>query len=249
MTDKAGGITVLFKGGRLATWHALPQKKRHAYEQEHVDLMLDIAMGYGLRRMEGFRLMAPQGAYERFWVLDFPDLAGAQAWIAAEMAPPYGRYGFYEYHLSQGGLPDYCADWAQGMPAPAPYAGDPHRIPRLDVDSASVVAMLFERSRSGLVAEEKALNGAYTEAMGAICKTQGLLRLERFRLVAPQAHWDQVWLAEFPTFGGAEAWIQAERDPAHGCCQDDRSFVLTRKWAPAYFASWVPNGKRDAGEA
>jgi len=223
----------------LASWHELPQEKRQAYEQQHVDLMLDIAARYQMRRLEGFRLVAPQGSYERFWVLDFPDLAGAEAWMQAEMAPPYGRYGFYEYHLARSDLPEYCADWALGMPAPTPLTGDPHQVPVLEADSKSVVALLFERGAPGQIAGEKPITEAYVETMGAFCKAHGLLRFECFTLVAPQAHWHHVFLAEFPTFTGAEAWVQAERHSAHGCF-GERSFALARKWAPEYFASWIP---------
>jgi hypothetical protein len=215
----------------------LSREEQKAYEQEHVDLMLDIAGRYRMRRLEGFRLMAPQGAYERFWVLGFPDLAGAEAWIEAEMAPPYGRYGYYEYYLARSGLPEYCADWAKGMPAPTPLVGDPHQVPALDVDADSVVAVLFERGEQA--AGEKPVTEAYVETMGDFCKAHGLLRLECFKLIAPQADWHRVWLAEFPAVESVEAWIQVEKGRAHGHFAE-RSFALTRKWAPAYFASWIP---------
>ena len=112
-----GAVTVLFKGGRLASWHRLSPARRQAYEQEHVDLMLAIAKKHGMRRMEGFRLMAP----------------------------PYGQYGYYEYYLARGGLPEYCADWAKGVLPATPLPGGAHQVPRLDVDRGSVVAVLFER--------------------------------------------------------------------------------------------------------
>lgn len=239
MSDGDHGITVLFKGGRLASWHRLSRDQQKAYEQEHVNLMLDIARRHGMRRLEGFRLMAPQGAYERFWVLDFPDLAGAEAWIESEMAPPYGRYGYYEYHLARSGLPEYCADWALGMPAPTPRTGDPHQVPALDVDRDSVIAVLFERGEPGQIAGKKPVTEEYIETMGAFCREHRLLRLECFKLMAPQADWHHVWMAEFPTLKSAEAWIQAEKGPAHGCLSE-RSFALARKWAPDYFASWIP---------
>ena len=235
MREKTEGITVLYKGGRLPAWHALAPEKRRAYEQEHVDLMLNVAADHGLQRIEGFRLMAPQGAYERFWAMDFGDLAGAEAWIKAEMAPPYGHYGFYEYHLARGGLPEYCAAWAKGLPPLAPHQGDPHVIPALAVDCGSVVAVLFEKNDSGT---DEPPGDAHIAAMESCCQEHGLLRLESFRLLAPQAAWQRVWLAEFPDIAGAEAWIQAEKDPAHGAGRE-RSFLLTRKWAPAYFAAWV----------
>ena len=235
----ADGVTVLFKGGRLASWHQLSPARRQAYEQEHVDLMLAVVEKHGMRRMEGFRLMAPSGAFERFWVIDFAELAGAEAWIVAEMAPPYGRYGYYEYYLARGALPEYCADWAEGISPVTRLTGDPHQIPALDVDRESVVAVLFERGEAGQVAGEKPVTDAYVQEMGAFCKEHGLMRIECFKLIAPQADWHHVWLAEFPGIEDAEEWIQTEKGPAHGCLSE-RSFVLTRKWAPEYFASWVP---------
>jgi hypothetical protein len=210
MGDRNGGISVLFKGARLASWHRLSQEERSAYEQEHVDLMLGVAQEHRMWRLEGFRLMAP----------------------------PYGRYGYYEYYLARSGLPEHCVDWARGVEAPTPLPGDPHEVSALDVDADSVVAVLFERGEAGQVAGEKPVTEAYVEAMGAFCKEHGLLRLECFKLMAPQAGWHQVWLAEFPAFESAEAWIQAEKGPGHGCLSE-RSFVLTRKWAPAYFAGWT----------
>lgn len=239
MEQRNEGITVLFKGGRLASWHRLTPEQRKAYEQEHVDLMLEIARSHRLRRIEGFRLMAPQGAYERFWILDFPDLAGAEAWIAAEMAPPYGRYGYYEYYLARGGLPDYCVGWAQGVSALEPTPGDPHQVPLLDIDRSSVVALLFERGEPGQIAGEKPVNSVYLEAMSTFCRERNLQRLECFKLMAPQAEWHHVWLAEFPSLAAAEEWIQIEKGPAHGSLSE-RSFALARKWAPEYFASWIP---------
>ena len=107
-------ITILFKGGRLPSWHALTRDQQKASEQEHVDLMLGIAHRHRMMRLEGFRLMAPQDVFQRFWLLEFPDFADVQAWIDAEMAPSYGRHGYYEYHLSHQIQPAYCTDWGAG---------------------------------------------------------------------------------------------------------------------------------------
>ena len=56
-----------------------------------------------MRRLEGFRLMGRQYHWERFWVIEFPTLDGAEAWIEAEIAPPYGLYGYYDYELARFG--------------------------------------------------------------------------------------------------------------------------------------------------
>lgn len=231
-------ITILYKGGRLASWHRLSAVEKKAYEQEHVDLMLAVAQEHRLQRLEGFRLMAPQGEYERFWAIDFPSLTGAEAWIRAEMAPSYGKYGYYEYYLARSGLPEYCAGWAPQVGRTVPQTGDPHEVPALDVDRGSVVVVMFERGEAGQVAGEKPVTEEYVEEMEAFCQERGLTRLECFQLLAPQAKWHHVWLAEFAAFDSAEAWVQLEKGPSHGCLSE-RSFALTRKWAPDYFASWI----------
>ena len=128
LNDEAAMI--LFKGGRLPSWHRLSQKQKSEFEQRHVDLMLAVASQHRMRRLEGFRLIAPQGGWERFWLIEFPKISGAEAWMEAEMAPPYGRYGFYDYELARHILPE--AD-SQGLSKSAnqvtPLVEDPHTIP------------------------------------------------------------------------------------------------------------------------
>jgi hypothetical protein len=72
-------VFVLFKAGRLASWHKLTQAERDATEQDHIDLVLSVAAEHGMRRLEGFRLIGRQHEWERFWVIEFPTLAGAEA--------------------------------------------------------------------------------------------------------------------------------------------------------------------------
>ena len=124
-------IVVLFKGGRLPAWHHLSQPVQDAYSQEHVDLMLSVSRHFRLMHLEGFRLLGPQNNWQRFWVIEFPSLAGTEAWVQAEMAPPYGSYGHYEYHLARRVGGDDFTDWVTHPPVPvSPAAGDdPHRIP------------------------------------------------------------------------------------------------------------------------
>src|SRR5439155_10327808 len=94
-------IFVLFKGGRLPSWHLLSEAERTAAEQNHIDLMLSVEERHDMRRLEGFRLMGRQHDWERFWVIEFPTLDGAEAWIEAEIKPPYGLYGYYDYQLAR----------------------------------------------------------------------------------------------------------------------------------------------------
>ena len=88
-------VVVLFKGGRLPSWHQLSDGERTEFEETHVKLMLSVAREHDMTRLEGFRLIGPQGDWQRFWLIEFPALEGAEAWIQAEMAPPYGLYGHY----------------------------------------------------------------------------------------------------------------------------------------------------------
>ena len=120
-------VVVLFKGGRLPAWHQLSDEQRREFEQTHVDLMLSVAQQHEMSRLEGFRLIGPQGDWQRFWLIEFPAMEGAEAWIRAEMAPPYGLYGHYEYHLSRQIEPERYSAWVtQPAPPIVPRAADPH---------------------------------------------------------------------------------------------------------------------------
>ncbi len=232
-------ITVLFKGGRLPSWHALSREEQKAAEQEHVDLMLGVAHDHRMMLLEGFRLLSPQDVFQRFWVIGFPTLEGAETWITAEMAPPYGRYGYYDYDLARPINPPYCGDWVATPPPPVePLSAEPHAVPSLAVDESSVVVLNFERNDPGIDLEASA-SDPYVDAMKSVARDHGLIRLECFALMAPKTDCHRVWLAEFPTVEGAEAWVQAEISPTHGR-RAERAFHLARKWAPQYFASWIP---------
>lgn len=246
--DSGDSVVVLFKGGRLPAWHALSQREQDDFSQEHVDLMLSVSRRYGLMHLEGFRLLGPQDNWQRFWVIEFPSLAGAEAWIQAEMAPPYGRYGYYEYHLARRASRDDFKDRTYRSTArKSPASGDdPHRIPSLRIDPTSLVVLTFRRWLPGaaeLSAEERG-QVEQDRQFKAVAQRHGLMRLEVFRLMAPQADWHEVGLVELPSFAGAEAWMEAETSLPYS------SFVvlnmhLARKWAPAYFARWVCAGASD----
>ena len=233
-------VVILYKGGRLPSWHALTPRQREAYQQEHVDLMLSEAHRHGLQRLEGFRLMTPQPAYERFWTIEFPSLAGARAWIDAEIAPPYGRYGFYEYYLSVPWRTDYFSSWVTAPPPAPPRSGaDPHRVPVLSADRESVVLLSFGRWRpeSRELTPEERGDAERLATLKSIAREHGLRRFEAYKLITPQDEWHLAWILEFPELSGAEAWIDAEVGPPHGH-HAVRSFHLARRWAPDYFATW-----------
>ena len=239
-------IVILFKGGRLPSWHRLTDKQRDKFSQTHVDLMLTVADRYGMKRMEGFRLIGPQDVWQRFWLIEFPTMEGAERWIQAEMAPPYGLYGYYEYHLSRKFQPDLNSTWVTN-PAPptVPLDADPHTIPELHVDRDSIIVIMFARHHLEALARASEEQGDehYVSPMKKIAEECGLRRLEAFQLLSPQQDWHRAWIIELPTLEAAEAWIEAEETPPHSI-RTRREFHLARKWSPEYFASWVRQQNR-----
>ena len=240
--DPADSVVVLFKGGRLPSWHGLSQSEQETFSQEHVDLMLSVSRRFRLMHLEGFRLLGPQDHWQRFWLIEFPSLAGAEAWIQAEMAPPYGRYGYYEYHLARRAAQDQFTDRTSRPPVGKSQASseDPHQIPSLRIDPTSLVVLSFRRWLPGAAELSTEERGEVEQVrrLKAVAQSHGLIRLERFRLMAPQADWHEVCLAELPSFAAAEACMEVETALPYS------SFVLlnmhlARKWAPAYFAQWV----------
>ncbi len=236
-------IVVLYKGGRLPTWDALTDRQRDEYQQEHVDLMLEVAGRHRMIGLEGFRLITPQQNWQRFWTIEFPTFAGARDWIESEVAPPYGRYGFYEYYLATRWLREQHDAWVTNpQPSAAVPAGaNPREVPPLSVSGDSVVVLTFWR-RPPEVEESPAGTGPAEERealMKSVARDFGLMRCEAFELIAPQQDWNLVRIAEFPGLAGAEAWIDAEVQPSLGQ-EETRSYFLARKWAPEYFATWVP---------
>ena len=52
-------------------------------------------------KLEGYKLFSPINAWQFFWAIEFPTFEGAEAWINAEMEPPYGKYGSLNYYLAR----------------------------------------------------------------------------------------------------------------------------------------------------
>ena len=234
-------IVVLFKGGRLPTWHQLSDKDRREFEQAHVDLMLSVGQEYGMRRLEGFRLIGPQDVWQRFWLIEFPSMKGAEKWIQAEMAPPYGLYGYYEYYFSRRFKSEEFSKWVtQPAPPTIPLDADPHTVPELTIDTGSVVVLMFARYRPDVEALTPKERGdeQHVELMQSIARDHGLMRLEAFQLLTPQNDWHRAWIIELPTLEAAEVWLDSEESLPHGM-HATRTVYLARKWSPKYFASWV----------
>ncbi len=235
-------VVVLYKGGRLPTWDDLPAETRRAHEQEHVDLMLSVAREHGLRRLEGFRLITAQQPWVRYWLIEFPTLAGAEAWISAEMAPPYGAYGYYDYQLARPHLRGQLDDWVPNprVPPVVPADADPHVLRPLDVDRDSVVVLLWGRwhPEGPLASPEQRGDTQHNELMKSVAREHRMMGIEAYAAMGPQADWHRAWFIEFPTFEGAEAWLEAEVLPPHGRYSQKR-YLLARRWAPEYFDSWA----------
>lgn len=239
--QNAGGVVILLKGGRLPSWDHLGENEKSEFSETHVDLMLSVADQFGIKRLEGFRLIGPQDSWQRFWLIEFPSIEGAEKWIEAEMAPPYGLYGYNEYYLSRPLKPASFSTWVtKPLPPVIPLDADPHTIPPLSIDRRSVVVLMFARYRPGTESLTPNVRGdeEHVALMQRIAQEQGLMRLEALQLITPQGAWHQAWIIELPTLEAAEAWIQGEESLPHGM-HVRRNIHLARKWAPEYFASWV----------
>ncbi len=243
ITDTTPGdsVVILFRGGRLPAWHLLGESEQVDYERQHVDLMLSVSERHGLMGLHGYRLLAPLGDWVRFWTIEFPDLAGAEAWMTAEVEPPYGRYGFHDYSLARRWQPR-SLDWLPRRPEPpVPPDADARVIPPLSADSSSVVVLAFGGWSRGSDEIDPRTRGdeERRQRLRETARGHGLLHGEVFRLLGTSGEGELVWLLEFPELAGAEAWIEAESAPPAGAYQE-RRFHLARRWAPEYFVTWPP---------
>ncbi len=240
-------IVVLCKAGRLHSWERLTPQEQRDCSREHIRLMQSVAHEYGIMRLEGFKLLSPKQPWQRFWVMEFPTLEGAEAWIDAEMAPPYGIYGYYEYYVARPWAPGYFAKWVTNPPAPKPRPPlcDADSVPTLAVDRSSLVVLLFGRRlpEGELATPEELGEVKHVELMHSVAREHGLMRLEGFKLIGPQPDWHRAWVIELPTLAGAEAWMEAEARPPLGAYAQ-KVMHLARKWSPDYFGSWRPTQTR-----
>ena len=76
LTSNTDSVVVLFKGGRLQTWHRLTDAQRDDYSAQHVELMLGVAHEHGMMSLEGFKLLEPKQPWERFLGARVPNLRG-----------------------------------------------------------------------------------------------------------------------------------------------------------------------------
>ena len=241
LTADQNSVVVLARTGRLASWHQLTDEQRSQATTEHVELMIAVARKYQMSTLDGYRLIGPQQRFERFWVIEFPDLAGAEAWINAEMRPPYGLYGFYEYDLARRFATGFSAALVTDpLPSAKPNAVDPNQVPPLGIDDENVAGLMFSRLDADAVALDPARRGdeQHLALAQAAAQRHQLRQLEGFQLLGPRSDWHCAWVALFPRLEGVEAWIDAELAlpfANHG----SKSFLLARRWQPDYFSAWV----------
>lgn len=247
MPGQGENVVILFRGGRLPEWHRLGQTQRIDFERRHVDLMLSIADRHGLIGIHGYRLLGPLGSWERFWTIEFPDLARAEAWMSAEAEPPYGNYGYYDYTLARRWRPE-CLNWLpRKAETPVNPGTDPHIIPALSADPASIVLLAFGGRHRGADADGSGNRGQRDSGdhdeerwrrMRKVSRDHGLIHGEVFRLLGACDRGDYAWILEFPGLAGIEAWIDAETAPPLAAGQR-HDFHIARRWAPEYFAAWA----------
>ncbi|MBP88020.1 MAG: hypothetical protein CMJ64_15055 [Planctomycetaceae bacterium] len=79
-------IVVLFKGGRLPSWHQL-------------------------MRLEAFQLMTPKNDWHRAWVIELPTLEAAEAWVEGEESLPHGMHAKRIIYFARKWSPAYFASW------------------------------------------------------------------------------------------------------------------------------------------
>ncbi|MBM04463.1 MAG: hypothetical protein CL766_06745 [Chloroflexi bacterium] len=214
-------VVILVKAGRLQSWDFIDLKKQESYIKEHVELIKETGYKYGIQRLESFKLINYQQPWHRLWVIEFPTFEGAEAWIESEMAPPYGSHGYWEYYLARPWGPDYFSKWPTKAynPINRPIIDtDENTIPALEINENNIVVIMFGRTLPGSDILDINSRGdkEHVNLMKKIAKDYGLIRLEGFRLIAPQDSWHRAWIIEFPTLEGAEAWIKAEVEPVYG---------------------------------
>ena len=230
-------VVLLTRTGRLDSWHRLAAAERQAATDHHVELMLQVAADTEMTRLEGYRLVTPEDRFERFWVMSFPGLSGAQTWIEAEMRRPYGRYGFYEYDFAR---PVPLEDAAKLVTDPLPAdvrAADPQQVPDLAVDREHVAVICFGRAAAD---DEWRMPQPAAPSVAAGAHEYRLL--EGFRLLGPRDGWHYAWLCVCRSVAGAEAWIDAQTDSLRATEHRQR-FLLARRWQPDYFASWLATAR------
>jgi hypothetical protein len=73
--------------------------------------MQRVAREHRMIRIEAFQLMDPISDWHRAWVIEFPTLEGAEAWMENEVLPPHGAYSSKAFLLARRWAPEYFSTW------------------------------------------------------------------------------------------------------------------------------------------
>ena len=73
--------------------------------------MQQVARDHRMIRIEAFQAIARPSAWHRAWIIEFPTLEGAEAWMETEVLPPHGAYSSKQFLLARRWSPDYFASW------------------------------------------------------------------------------------------------------------------------------------------
>tara|TARA_A100001037_G_scaffold248401_1_gene230717 strand:- start:13493 stop:14230 length:738 start_codon:yes stop_codon:yes gene_type:complete len=237
---KKDSVVVFLKGGRIPSWYDLSPEEQDLYSIEHINLMKSIINKHKMIKLEGYKLLSPINDWKYFWAIEFPTFEGAESWINAEMEPPYGRYGSFNYYLAR-------RIEHMGIDSAIKEAELPSDINENDLDhtnlvedTGSVVVITFEMSLPGsdLVTVDKNQQHKYIKNINSVSQRHELIRLEAYRLITPQTNWHTTIITEFPTIDGAKAWIDLQENPSYIRFKT-RTNYLSHKWAPRYFESWI----------
>ena len=237
---KNDSVVVLFKGGRLSSWYDLSSEHQDAYSVEHIALMKSVVNTYKMMKLEGYKLLSPINDWQRFWTIEFPTFEGAEAWIKAEMEPPYGRYGYYNYYLARRIDLNTVNLVVKEAETTSEVRGEDLNHTNLTEDQASVVVITFEMSLPGsdLIAPNVLDNKKYSKQINSVAERYGLMRLEAYKLITPQSNWHTTVITEFPTIDGAKVWIDLQENQSYVRFKT-RTNYLAHKWAPKYFDQWI----------
>ena len=235
---KKDSVVVFLKGGRIPSWYGLSPEQQDEYSVEHISLMKSVINKYKMITLEGYKLWSPVNDWKFFWTIKFPTFEGAESWIEAEMEPPYGRYGSFNYYLAR--RIEHIGVNTDSKETKPRFIKDDLDHTNLEEDKSSVVVITFEMSLPGsdLVAPDEYARQGYIKNINSVTEEHKLIRLEAYRLITPQSNWHTTVIAEFPTINGANAWIDLQENPSYVRFKT-RTNYLSHKWAPEYFEGWI----------
>ena len=204
---KKDSVVVFLKGGRIPSWYGLSPEQQDEYSVEHISLMKSVINKYKMITLEGYKLWSPVNDWKFFWTIKFPTFEGAESWIEAEMEPPYGRYGSFNYYLAR--RIEHIGVNTDSKETKPRFIKDDLDHTNLEEDKTSVVVITFEMPLPGsdLLAPDEYAREGYIKNINSVTEEHKLIRLEAYRLITPQSNWHTTVIAEFPTINGANAWI------------------------------------------